>query len=160
MHQSTYPFFGIWTSPSWLNIFIDFLYLRSLSGILHLCCACHPHQHWEKSHFTLWLYSLSSIIINLFSLIIIIMPSLKHVTQRKIQCQMPYSHQVLCLACQESCLMTILEWIPVMVDTVPLIVWLVLVALMKNFRCCQRIQQRQSYKLWVHGVNPQSPLKV
>jgi hypothetical protein len=24
----------------------------------------------------------------------------------------------------------------------------------------QRIQQRQSYKLWVHGVNPQSPLKV
>jgi hypothetical protein len=34
------------------------------------------------------------------------------------------------------------------------------VALMKNFRCCQRIQQRQSYKLRVHGVNPQSPLKV
>jgi hypothetical protein len=26
--------------------------------------------------------------------------------------------------------------------------------------CCQRIQQRQSYKLRVHGVNPQSPLKV
>jgi hypothetical protein len=26
-----------------------------------------------------------------------------------------------------------LEWIPVMVDTVPLIIWLVLVALMKNF---------------------------
>jgi hypothetical protein len=31
---------------------------------------------------------------------------------------------------------------------------------MKNFHCCQRIQQRQSYKLRVHGVNPQSPLKV
>jgi hypothetical protein len=29
-----------------------------------------------------------------------------------------------------------------------------------NFRCCQRIQQRQSYKLRVHGMNPQSPLKV
>jgi hypothetical protein len=56
--------------------------------------------------------------------------------------------------------MTILEWIPVLVDTVPLIVWLVYVVLMKNFRCCQRIQQRQSYKLRVHGVNPQSPLKV
>jgi hypothetical protein len=56
--------------------------------------------------------------------------------------------------------MTILEWIPVMVYTVPLIIWLVLVALMKNFHCCQRIQQRQSYKLRVHGVNPQSPLKV
>jgi hypothetical protein len=57
--------------------------------------------------------------------------------------------------------MTILEWIPVMVDTVPLIIWLVFVTLMrKNFRCCQRIQQRQSYKLQVHGVNPQSPLKV
>jgi hypothetical protein len=56
--------------------------------------------------------------------------------------------------------MTILEWIPVLVDTVPLIIWLVFVALMKNFRCCQRIQQRQSYKLRVHGVNPQSPLKV
>jgi hypothetical protein len=56
--------------------------------------------------------------------------------------------------------MTILEWIRVMVDTVPLIIWLVLVALMKDFCCCQRIQQRQSYKLQVHGVNPQSPLKV
>jgi hypothetical protein len=31
---------------------------------------------------------------------------------------------------------------------------------MKNFCCCQRIQQRQNYKLQVHGVNPQSPLKV
>jgi hypothetical protein len=30
----------------------------------------------------------------------------------------------------------------------------------ENFRCCQRIQQRQSYKLRVHGMNPQSPLKV
>ncbi len=29
--------------------------------------------------------------------------------------------------------MTILEWIPVMVDTVLLIIWLVLVALMMNF---------------------------
>jgi hypothetical protein len=47
-----------------------------------------------------------------------------------------------------------------MVDTAPLIIWLVLAALMKNFCCCQRIQQRQSYKLRVHGVNPQSPLKV
>jgi hypothetical protein len=56
--------------------------------------------------------------------------------------------------------MTTLEWIPAMVDTVPLIRWLVYVVLMKNFRCCQRIQQRQSYKLRVHGVNPQSPLKV
>jgi hypothetical protein len=56
--------------------------------------------------------------------------------------------------------LTILEWIPVMVDTVRLIIWLVLVALMRNFRCCQRIQQRQNYKLRVHGVNPQSPLKV
>jgi hypothetical protein len=53
-----------------------------------------------------------------------------------------------------------------MVDTVPLIIWLVYFALMMNFcvfgqifRCCQRIQQRQSYKLRVHGVNPQSPLK-
>jgi hypothetical protein len=45
-------------------------------------------------------------------------------------------------------------------NTVPLIIWLVYVALMKNFRCCQRIQQRQSYKLRVHRVNPQSPLKV
>jgi hypothetical protein len=35
-----------------------------------------------------------------------------------------------------------------------------MIGLMKNFRCCQRIQQRQSYKLRVHGVNPQSPLKV
>jgi hypothetical protein len=41
-----------------------------------------------------------------------------------------------------------------------LIIWLVFVALMKNFCCCQRIQQRQSYKLRVHRVNPQSPLKV
>jgi hypothetical protein len=56
--------------------------------------------------------------------------------------------------------LTTLEWIPVLVDTVPLIIWLVYVALMKNFRCCQRIHQRQSYKLLVHGVNPQSPLKV
>jgi hypothetical protein len=46
------------------------------------------------------------------------------------------------------------------VDTTPLIIWLVLVALMKNFCCCQRIQQRQSYKLQVQGMNPQSPLKV
>ena len=30
----------------------------------------------------------------------------------------------------------------------------------QNFRCCQRIQQRQSYKLRVHGMNPQSPLMV
>jgi hypothetical protein len=59
-----------------------------------------------------------------------------------------------------QCKLTILEWIPAMVDTVPLIIWLVYVALMKNFHCCQRIQQRQSYKLRVHGVNPQSPLKV
>jgi hypothetical protein len=54
----------------------------------------------------------------------------------------------------------VLEWIPIMVDMVPLIIWLVLVALMKNFHWCQRIQQRQSYKLRVHRVNPQSPLKV
>jgi hypothetical protein len=47
---------------------------------------------------------LSSITFDLFSLTIIIMPSSKHVTQWKIQCHMPYSHQVLCLACQESCL--------------------------------------------------------
>jgi uncharacterized membrane protein len=60
----------------------------------------------------------------------------------------------------KTSVVTILEWIPAMVDTVPLIVWLVYVVLMKNFRCCQRIQQRQSYKLRVHGVNPQSPLKV
>jgi hypothetical protein len=57
-------------------------------------------------------------------------------------------------------MVTILEWIPAMVDTVPLIIWLVYVGLMKNFCCCQIIQQRQSYKLRVHGVNPQSPLKV
>jgi hypothetical protein len=57
-------------------------------------------------------------------------------------------------------LLTILEWIPVLVDTVPLIIWLLYFVLMKNFCCCQRIQQRQSYKLRVHGVNPQSPLKV
>jgi hypothetical protein len=56
--------------------------------------------------------------------------------------------------------LTILEWIPAMVDTVPLIIWLVFIALMRNFCCCQKIQQRQSYKLRVHGVNPQSPLKV
>jgi hypothetical protein len=31
--------------------------------------------------------------------------------------------------------LTILEWIPVMVDTVPLIIWLVFITLMKNF-CC------------------------
>jgi hypothetical protein len=55
-------------------------------------------------------YSLSSITINLFSLTIIIMPSSKHVTQQKIQCHMPYSHQVLCLACQESCLTPQLLW--------------------------------------------------
>jgi hypothetical protein len=61
---------------------------------------------------------------------------------------------------EEKDSVTILEWIPVMVDTVPLIIWLVYVVLMKNFHCCQRIQQRQSYKLRVHGVNPQSPLKV
>jgi hypothetical protein len=53
---------------------------------------------------------LSSITINLFSLTIIIMPSLKRVTQQKIQCHMPYSHQVLCLACQESCLTPQLLW--------------------------------------------------
>jgi hypothetical protein len=48
-----------------------------------------------------------------------------------------------------------------MVDMVLLIIWLIYFDLMmKNFRCCQRIQQRQSYKLRVHGVNPQSPLKV
>jgi hypothetical protein len=61
---------------------------------------------------------------------------------------------------QQRLLVTILEWIPVLVDTVPLIIWLVYIVLMKNFHCCQRIQQRQSYKLRVHGVNPQSPLKV
>jgi hypothetical protein len=38
---------------------------------------------------------LSSIAINLFSLTIIIMPSMKHVTQWKIQHYIPYSHQVL-----------------------------------------------------------------
>jgi hypothetical protein len=69
--------------------------------------------------------------------------------------QMAYYHLLPSFHC-----LTILEWIPAMVDTVPLIVWSVYVALMKNFRCCQRIQQRQSYKLRVHGVNPQSPLKV
>jgi hypothetical protein len=53
---------------------------------------------------------LSSITINLFSLTNIIMPSSKHVTQQKIQCHMPYSHQVLCLACQESCLAPQLLW--------------------------------------------------
>jgi hypothetical protein len=47
---------------------------------------------------------LSSITIDLFSLTIIIMPSSKRVTQWKIKHRMPYSHQVLCLACQESCL--------------------------------------------------------
>ncbi len=35
---------------------------------------------------------------------------MKHVTQWKIQCYMPYSHQVLCLACQESCLIPQLLW--------------------------------------------------
>ncbi len=39
-----------------------------------------------------------------------IMPSTKHVTQQKIQQYMPYSHQVLCLACQESCLTPQLLW--------------------------------------------------
>jgi hypothetical protein len=35
-----------------------------------------------------------------------------------------------------------------MVDMVLLIIWLVYFALMmKNFHCCQRIKQRQSYKL-------------
>jgi hypothetical protein len=98
------------TFITFFDFFIDFLYLRSLPGILHPCCACHPHQLWQKSHFTVWLHSLSSIAINLFSLTIIIMPSTKHVTQWKIQCYMPYSHQVLCLACQESCLTPHLLW--------------------------------------------------
>jgi hypothetical protein len=63
------------------------LYLTSSIFIAHGIFT----KHWEKSHFTLQLYSLSSITINLFSLTIIIMPSSKCVTQRKIQCHMPYS---------------------------------------------------------------------
>jgi hypothetical protein len=88
-----YPFFGLWSSPSQLDIFIEFLYLHSLPGILHPCCTRCPHQHGQKWHFTPWLHSLSSIAINLFSLTIIIMQLTKHVTQRKIQCFMPYSHK-------------------------------------------------------------------
>ncbi len=38
------------------------------------------------------------------------MPSTKRVTQWKIQWYMLYSHQVLCLACQESCLTPLLLW--------------------------------------------------
>jgi len=30
----------------------------------------------------------------------------------------------------------------------------------QNFRCAKGIHQRQSYKLRVHGMNPQSPLMV
>ncbi len=75
-----------------------------LTGILHPACVHHPHQHQQKSHFTLQLHSLPSITSNLFSSTITIMPSTKHVTQRKIQWYMPHSHEVLCLAFQESCL--------------------------------------------------------
>jgi hypothetical protein len=110
MHQSTFPFFGIWGSPSLLYILIDFLYLHSLPGILHPACACHPQQHRQKSHFTPQLHSLPSITSNLFSSTITIMPSTKHITQQKIQQYMPHSHQVLCLACQESCLTPQLLW--------------------------------------------------
>jgi hypothetical protein len=85
MHQSTFPFFAIGSSPSLLDILIDFLNLRSLPGILHPACACHPHKHWQKSHFTPQLHSLPSITSNLFSSTITVMPSTKHLTQQKIQ---------------------------------------------------------------------------
>ncbi len=71
---------------------------------------CHPNQHQQKSHFTPQLHSLPSITSNLFSSTITIMPSTKHVTKWKIQQYMPYSHQVLCLPCQESCLTPQLLW--------------------------------------------------
>jgi hypothetical protein len=54
-------------------------------------------------------------------------------------------------------LMTILEWIPVMVDTVPLIIWLVYVALMKNFRFAKESNRGKAtsyeYTGWIHRAH-------